>query len=199
MEDRMPSLGIIVVDDDPSICSFLRAAFTAEGHRCDAFLRGADAEAHLRNHLADLAMLDVFLTGENGIDLLSRLRALQADLQAVVMTAHVQLDSAARSVADGAVDYLAKPIEIEQLRELCRKAAESKRWASATDAAEVAPGASSAIVGRSPRMLAVFKDIGRVACSNVNVLVTGASGTGKELVARSIHAHSRRKDGPFIT
>ena len=194
----MPSLRIIVVDDDPSVCSFLQAAFSAEGHRCDVFVRGADAEAHLRNHPADLAMLDVFLNGENGIDLLSRLRALQPDLHAVVMTAHVQLESAARSVADGAVDYIGKPIGIDQLREICCRTAETKRRAPATPAAEGLSSVPSAIVGRSPRMLAVFKDIGRVASSNVNVLITGASGTGKELVARSIHAHSRRKEGPFI-
>ena len=194
----MPSLRIVVVDDDPSICSFLQAAFSAEGHKCEIFASGLDAEEHLRSHAADLAMLDVFLDGENGIDLLSRLRVLQPDLQAVVMTAHVQLESAARSVADGAVDYLAKPIEIEQIRHLCRKTAETKRRAQATHAAEEPPVGPSTIVGRSPQMLAVFKDIGRVAASNVNVLITGASGTGKELVARSIHAHSRRKDGPFI-
>ena len=194
----MPSLRIVVVDDDPSICSFLQATFTAEGHACETFARGADAEEHLRNHAVDLAMLDVFLQRENGIDLFSRLRALRPDLQAVVMTAHVQLESAARSVADGAVDYITKPIAIEQLRELCRKTAERRGRSQETHATEERPGARATIVGRSPRMLAVFKDIGRVASSNVNVLITGASGTGKELVARSIHAHSRRKDGPFI-
>jgi DNA-binding NtrC family response regulator len=193
----MRPLRIVVVDDDPSICAFLQAAFTAEGHSCETFLNALDAEIYVQQHSVNLAMLDVYLGDHNGIDFVSRFRAIQPDLHAVVMTAHVSLESAARSVADGAVDYISKPIAIEQLRELCRRTVETRSHnLQSPDSPPEMPGTS--IVGKSPRMLQVFKDIGRVASSNVNVLITGASGTGKELVARAIHAHSKRKNRPFV-
>lgn len=194
----MRSLRIVVVDDDPSTCSYLQVAFRADGHECETFLRSGEAESYLREHPADLVLLDVYLGPDNGIDLLSRFRRVRRDLHAVVMTAQVDLESAARSVADGAVDYISKPIEISQLRDLCRRTAEGR--SARTENADAPPGAASAasIVGRSPRMVQIFKDIGRVAMSNANVLITGASGTGKELVARAIHHHSGRKDQPFV-
>jgi DNA-binding NtrC family response regulator len=194
----MRSLRIVVVDDDPSICAFLQAAFTADGHQCETFLDANGAEAYLRDHPADLALLDVFLGRDNGIDLISRFHRLHPDLHAVVMTAQVDLKSAARSVADGAVDYISKPIEIAHLRELCSRTVESRARDKAESDIPQAPTAAVSIIGRSPRMLQIFKDIGRVAMSNANVLITGASGTGKELVARAIHDHSGRKDKPFV-
>jgi DNA-binding NtrC family response regulator len=194
----MRSLRIVVVDDDPSICAFLHAAFTADGHQCETFLDGTEAGTYLRDHSPDLAMLDVYLGRDNGIDLISRFRCLQPDLHAVVMTAQVDLESAARSVADGAVDYISKPIEIKQLRELCVRTAESRSREKSESDAEQTVASAASIIGRSPRMLQVFKDIGRVAMSNANVLITGASGTGKELVARAVHDHSARKDKPFV-
>ena len=194
----MRSLRIVVVDDDPTICAFLQAAFTADGHRCETFLRANEAEAYLREHSADLALLDVYLGRDNGIDLISRFHRLHPDLHAVVMTAQVDLESAARSVADGAVDYISKPIEINHLRELCSRTAESRTRGRSESEVQQAPAPAVSIIGRSPRMLQIFKDIGRVAMSNANVLITGASGTGKELVARAIHDHSGRKDKPFV-
>jgi DNA-binding NtrC family response regulator len=194
----MTPLNIIVIDDDPNICLFLEAALTAEGHACATFQNAPAAEAYLRKCGADLALIDVYLGPDNGIDLVRRLRELQPNLYAVVMTAHVSLDAAARSVADGAVDYISKPLDLAHLRELCRRTAETMRRAQQTRPEQQFPKSSGAIVGRSQRMLEVFKDIGRVASSDVNVLITGASGTGKELVARAIHAHSRRKERPFL-
>lgn len=194
----MRSLRIVVVDDDPSICVFLQAAFSADGHQCETFFDAGEAEAHLRERSADLAMLDVYLGDNNGIDLISRFRRLHPDLHAVVMTAQVDLESAARAVADGAVDYISKPIDIDQLRELCFRTSETLTRSAAKREVLPPPTSAVSIVGRSPRMLQIFKDIGRVAKSNANVLITGASGTGKELVARAIHAHSSRKEKPFV-
>ena len=196
----MRSLRVLVVDDDPDTCSFLQAVFGAEGHQCDAFLCASDAERHLRNHRADLALVDVYLGTDNGVDLVQRLRELQPDLHAVVMTAQVSLETAARSLAEGAVDYISKPLDISRIRELCRRTAELATHDARRSQAESASHSSpaTAMVGKSPRMLEVFKDIGRVASSNANVLITGASGTGKELVARAIHLHSKRAEQPFI-
>jgi len=193
----MRPLRVIVIDDEPSTCAFLQAAFTAEGHQCHTFVRPEDAERHLANAEADLAMVDVYLGAVNGIDLLSRLRELKPELYPVIMTAHVSVETAARSVAEGAVDYVSKPLTIEQLRSICQRA-RGFRAQKAEPLEEVAaPIHDSAIIGSSAKMLAIYNAIGRVAASNVNVLITGASGTGKELVARAIHQHSKRAQQPF--
>ncbi len=194
----MPPLRVVIIDDEPGTCSFLKAVFTAEGHDCHAFVRAEEAEAFLAEHEADLAMVDVYLGDVNGIDLLSRLRVLQPNLYPVIMTAHISVETAARSVTEGAVDYVSKPLTIEQLQAICLRAAgaraQTRRSAPVPETFELE---NSAMIGRSPKMLDVYKAIGRVAASNANVLITGASGTGKELVARAIHQHSRRAPNPF--
>jgi len=133
----------------------------------------------------------------NGIDLLSRLRALKPDLYPVIMTAHVSVETAARSVAEGAVDYVSKPLTIEQIRAICQRARGARAQKQEPAEEPATAGQDSAIIGSSAKMLAIYKAIGRVAASNVNVLITGASGTGKELVARAIHQHSKRAQQPF--
>lgn len=194
----MSGLRVIVIDDEPGTCSFLQAVFAAEGHDCHTFLRAEEAEHYLSSHEADLAMVDVYLGLVNGIDLLQRLRALQPQLYPVVMTAHISVETAARSVAEGAVDYVSKPLTIDQIRQICSRA-EALRQQNRRPHAQESKSAlgESAIIGRSPKMLEVYKAIGRVAPSNANVLITGASGVGKELVARAIHAHSKRANQPF--
>lgn len=194
----MSALRVMVIDDEPATCAFLQAVFSAEGHECHAFSRAEDAERFLTLNDVDLAMVDVYLGLVNGIDLLRRLRALQPQLYPVVMTAHVSLETAARSVAEGAVDYVSKPITVDQIKQICDRAATLRRQNRRIATAESEPElAESAILGRSPKMLEVYKAVGRVAPSNVNVLITGASGVGKELVARAIHEHSKRSDKPF--
>ncbi len=188
---------VIVIDDEPNTCAFLQAAFTAEGHQCQTFVRPEEAERYLAGADADLAMVDVYLGAMNGIDLLSRLRALKPDLYPVIMTAHVSVETAARSVAEGAVDYVSKPLTIEQIRAICQRARGARAQKQEPAEEPAAPVPHSAIIGSSPKMLAIYKAIGRVAASNANVLITGASGTGKELVARAIHQHSKRAQQPF--
>jgi len=193
----MRPLRVIVIDDEPNTCAFLQAAFSADGHECHTFVRPEEAERYLAAADADLAMVDVYLGAVNGIDLLSRLRSLKPELYPVIMTAHVSVETAARSVAEGAVDYVSKPLTIEQIRAICQRARGFRAPKTEPSEEASAPVHDSAIIGGSPKMLAVYKAIGRVAASNVNVLITGASGTGKELVARAIHQHSKRAQQPF--
>lgn len=193
----MHPLRVIVIDDEPNTCSFLQAVFTAEGHQCRTFVRPEDAEQYLSSAEADLAMVDVYLGAVNGIDLLSRLRALRPKLYPVIMTAHISVETAARSLKEGAIDYLSKPLTIDQIRALVARADGFRSQSQEQKAVPPPQPQESAIVGGSPKMLEVYKAIARVAASNVNVLITGASGTGKELVARAIHQHSQRSQQPF--
>lgn len=193
----MQTLRVLVVDDDPSTCSFLKAVLTAEGHQCETFLRANEAEEHLALHEPDLAMVDVYLGESNGIDVLQRLLALRRGMYAVIMTAHVSVETAARSLTEGAVDYLSKPLSVDQVRAVAARAGAFRAQRHDQIPPPPPEPSDSAIVGRSPRMLEVYKAIGRVAASNVNVLISGASGTGKELVARAIHQHSKRARSVF--
>jgi len=192
----MQPLRVVVIDDEPSTCAFLQAVFVAEGHECRTFVRAVEAEQYLAANEADLAMVDVYLGPVNGIDVLQRLKELRPRIYPVIMTANVSVETAARAISEGAVDYVSKPLTAEQIRAIAKRA-DGFRQQQQISAPVVEESQDSAIVGRSPKMLEVYKVIGRVAASNVSVLITGASGTGKELVARAIHQHSKRNDQPF--
>ncbi len=195
----MEPLRVVVIDDEANTCAFLRAVFEAEGHTCHTFLQAEEGEQYLASNEADLVMVDVYLGPLNGIDLLQKLRTARPNIYPVIMTANVSVETAARALAEGAIDYVSKPLTAEQIRSIAARADAFRL--QQRQASKVAPQPDepqdSAIIGRSPKMLEVYKAIGRVAASNVSVLITGASGTGKELVARAIHQHSKRKDMPF--
>jgi DNA-binding NtrC family response regulator len=193
----MQALRVVVIDDESNTCAFLKAVFEAEGHVCHTFLRPEEAEQSLAANEADLAMVDVYLGAQNGIDVLQRLRALRPKLYPVIMTANVSVETAAKALSEGAVDYVSKPLTVEQIRSIASRAQAFRLQQKEAAPTAVEEPQDSAIVGRSPKMLDVYKAVGRVAASDVSVLITGPSGTGKELVARAIHQHSKRKDQPF--
>jgi DNA-binding NtrC family response regulator len=193
----MEPLRVVVIDDEPNTCTFLQAVFEAEGHACSTFLRADEAEQYLAANQADLVMVDVYLGALNGIDLLQRLKTVSPNVYPVIMTANVSVETAARALSEGAVDYVSKPLTAEQIRAIAARADGFRFQQRAPKVLAFDEPQDSAIIGRSPKMLEVYKAIGRVAASNVSVLITGTSGTGKELVARAIHQHSKRKDHPF--
>jgi len=193
----MQPLRVVVIDDEVNTCTFLRTVFEAEGHVCHTFVRAEEAEQFLSNNPTDLAMVDVYLGSLNGSDLLQRLKAQQPGIYPVIMTANVSVETAARALSEGAIDYVSKPLTVDQVRAIAKRADGFRGQRKETPPPAPDDPQDSAIIGRSPKMLDVYKAIGRVAASNVSVLITGASGTGKELVARAIHGHSKRKDHPF--
>jgi DNA-binding NtrC family response regulator len=193
----MEPLRVVVVDDEVNTCTFLRTVFEAEGHECHAFVRAEEAEQFLLSNPTDLVMVDVYLGSLNGIDLLQRLKTQQPAMYPVIMTANVSVETAARALSEGAIDYVSKPLTVGQIRAIATRADGFREQRKQIPPPEMEEPQDSAIIGRSSKMLDVYKAIGRVAASNVSVLITGASGTGKELVARAIHGHSKRKDHPF--
>jgi len=188
-------LRVLVVDDDKSICRWLNAVLTAEGYECRVVRSVEEAEPLLRDGFIDLALLDIYIGQANGLEFLEKLRTLQPECKCVMMTAHASVETVARSVSGGALEYLSKPLLIDELLGLLRKLTGPRQTPSPAPKDSFAP--ESAIIGRSPKMLEVYRAVARVAPSTASVLITGASGSGKELVARAIHTHSARADMPF--
>src|SRR6516225_10059201 len=188
-------LQILIVDDDQSICRWLDAVLTAEGYRCRIAHSCEEAEPLLDEAAFQLALLDIYLGTQNGLEFLEKLKSLQPACNCVMMTAHATVETVARSVAQGALEYLSKPLLIDDLLAVVRRMETRRQPPSQAAKESRSPG--TAIVGRSPKMLEVYRAIARVAPSDATVLITGASGTGKELVARAIHAHSRRAQTSF--
>ncbi len=188
---------VLVVDDEESTRKFLHSVLTAEGYDCRLADSLEQAEVLLRQSRIDLALVDLYLGTANGLNVLDLLKVIQPQCKCVIMTAHATMETVARSLSGGALEYLSKPLLIDDLLVLVRKV-QSTRPQLTKDTRPEELSLETAIVGRSPKMLEVYRAIARVAASNASVLITGASGTGKELVARAIHAHSARAQMPFI-
>jgi len=187
---------ILVVDDDRATRQWIASVLEAEGYVCHQARNRQEAESFLHRGEIDLALVDIYLGADNGVDFLRQIKAMQPGCDCVMMTAHASVETMARAVKDGAAEYLGKPLRIDDLLELVRRL-ESRRQ-SRSNAPEVVEELEpegfegTAIVGRSPRMLEVYRSIARVAPTDATVLIIGPSGSGKERVARAIHAHSRR-------
>ena len=195
---------VLVVDDEPTICWGFERLLREDGHEV---LVAASAEAGLklaREHPIALVLLDVRLPGESGLSALPKFRAATADAPLIVMTAFGDLETAVTAVRQGASDYLTKPFSLAEAGEACRRALrraetqlgeEPQRFGNGRRSAAVP---SQQLVGNSAAMQKVFRQIALVAASELSVLITGETGTGKELVAAAIHRHSERKDQPYL-
>lgn len=188
---------ILVVDDDDSTRSFLTSVLTAEGYQCLTANDIASAEAVLRQEPVQLAFLDLYLGTSNGLNVLDLIKVLQPQCACVIMTAHMSVETVAKSITSGAVEYLGKPLLIDDLLAVVRRV-QAGRVPAQDAAQDQDEGPESAIIGRTPKMLEVYRAVARVAPTDVSVLILGASGTGKELVARAIHDHSNRFKMPFV-
>jgi two-component system nitrogen regulation response regulator GlnG len=188
---------ILVVDDDAAVCWALEQALTGGGYRVVVAADAAAGRRAARRHRPDLVITDVRMPGESGLDLLATLREEFPNLPVVVTTAHGTMETAVEAVSRGAFDYLPKPLDLERTLDVVKRAlGEDPLAASAQPAGEVA--GTSAIIGATPAMQEVYRRIAAAAATDLGVLVTGDSGTGKELVARALHRYSKRREGAFI-
>ncbi|MAI30736.1 MAG: sigma-54-dependent Fis family transcriptional regulator [Rhodopirellula sp.] len=191
---------ILVVDDEPSICWGFERLLTDQGHNV---LTASSAEEGLEKAAAqqiDLLVLDVRLPGEDGISALPRFRHAIGDAPVVIMTAFGDLETAVAAIHGGASDYLTKPFKLEDASRVCEAMLLQSQEAETPefDTADLEPSGAAVIVGRSAAMQQVFRRIALVADSELSVLITGETGTGKELVAAAIHRHSRRRDESYV-
>jgi two-component system nitrogen regulation response regulator GlnG len=190
---------LLIIDDEEAVCWALERAFKAEGYSVAVASSAEEAFKLVERRRPNAIILDVRLPGMDGLAALGRLRELSQEAPIIVITAHGNLDTAVRAVAEGAFEYLAKPFDLNQALEVVGRAV-NQRPAEATPSAASAakPGPSEDIVGRSPPMQVVYKRIALVAPRDACVLITGESGTGKEVAARAIHRYSLRRDRPFL-
>ena len=188
---------ILVVDDEESIIWIFRKLVEGMGH---AFLSSATAEKAIqiaRTEQPELVFMDVKLPGMDGLSALEEVRRVSARSKFIVITAHGSLDTAVRALKLGAVEYLAKPIDLDRARSLVELALKGVSVSREVEKLRGAPAGMSGIIGKSSVMQEVFKKVAAVAASEANVLLVGESGTGKELLARAVHYNSARSSGPF--
>jgi len=184
-----------VVDDDRSIRWVLERALTRAGVRVRGFESADQLPGLLAEEKPDAIVSDIRMPGLNGLDLLDVMRARAPEVPVIIMTAHSDLDSAVASYRGGAFEYLPKPFDVDEAVSLTLRAIEHHRLEPGE---ALAAGPVPEIIGAAPAMQDVFRAIGRLSGSHLSVLITGESGSGKELVAKALHNHSPRAGKPFI-
>ncbi|GAB3746785.1 nitrogen regulation protein NR(I) [Lysobacter olei] len=196
---------IWVVDDDRGVRLVLATALRDAGYHVEAFESAGDALAALdTRHAPDLLFTDVRMPGDDGLVLLEKLKARLPQLPVVVMSAYTDVASTAGAFRGGAHEFLSKPFDLDEAVALAAQAIvrrdESAELADADLPVEpeVTPDAATTLIGHTPAMRALFRAIGRLAQAPLSVLITGETGTGKELVARALHRESPRADGPYV-
>src|SRR6186713_1089638 len=186
---------IWIVDDDQSIRFVLEKALAREDLAVRSFTNPRDVLAALEDDEPQVLVSDIRMPGGSGIELLNKIKAKHRELPVIIMTAYSDLDSAVSAFQGGAFDYLPKPFDVPKAVDLIRRAVEESLHEGGNDA----PAAQvPEILGQAPAMQDVFRAIGRLSQSIVTVLITGESGSGKELVANALHKHSPRASGPFV-
>jgi two-component system nitrogen regulation response regulator GlnG len=197
----MPESTILLIDDEVSLRYSIERALADDSIRVLSVEKGREGVARVRSSVPDLVLLDVRLPDMSGLEVLAEIRDIDQKIPVVIITAFGTTDSAIEATKRGAFEYLLKPFDLNQLRDVVHRALEvgklaNRPTAMITDDATLRNG--DVIIGRSSIMQDVFKAIGRVAGSEVNVLLLGESGVGKELVARAIYQHSRRSQDIFL-
>ena len=193
---------ILIADDERSIRWVLKESLTGAGHEVVEAENGSRALEILRAGQVDLAFLDIRMPEVNGLDVVTTAKDEDLPTTLVVMTAQTTMGNAVEAMKRGAYDYLTKPFDLDVVKLLVDRVAEARRLS--TDV-HILKGELKKrfeigvdIIGASPAMQTIYKLLGRVAQNDATVLIQGESGTGKELIAKAIHFHSPRWEGPFV-
>ena len=203
---------VLVVDDDEKICWAFEQFLESEGFAPSVANNAEEGLRKIQAEQPDVIFLDVRLPGMSGLDALEQIKELQANAAVVIMTAYDDVETTIEAMRLHAFDFLSKPIDLEAVKAVLDRASKTETerrriadGATSDVASSVDPSASTAgeqghrLVGKSEQMREIYKLIGVMASNTITVLIEGDTGTGKELIARAIHANSSRKDGPFIS
>jgi len=191
---------VLVVDDELNIRDGIAAALAGDERRIRTASSGAQAVEIIRKSPPfDVIITDLRMRGEiGGLELVKRAHALCPVTAIIVITAYGTIETAVEAMKLGAIDYLAKPLDLKHLRNIVRNAIEKQSLLRENIQLRKRLAGEARIIARSPQMKKVMEIVEQVAASDVTVLITGESGTGKEMVARAIHEKSSRRDGPFV-
>mgnify|MGYP006284123365 CR=1 FL=1 len=198
--ERSDAGRVLIIEDDDQTRSLVQQVLEAEGYRVESAPSGETGERELEDGSFDVVLLDLELPGAHGLELLSRASERDARARFVIITGHGSVDSAVRAMRLGALDYLTKPLRREELLVAIERALD--QGALQQEVAELRrqtrKGVWRRVIGTSGPMQRVFERIEKVAPTRVTVLLSGETGTGKELLARGLHDLSPRSDGPFV-
>jgi DNA-binding NtrC family response regulator len=195
-------MNILVVDDEEVLQDVLTFLIRKEGHNVLSALSGEEGLRVLEREEVDLVLLDLMLPGMHGMDVLREIRRRDPDQVVIVITAFSSIESAVQAMREGAFHYIPKPFKNEEVLLTIRRGLEQRRLASENRSLKEQLRQRFGfdnIIGKSKPMQQVYEMIRLAAPAKSNIMILGESGTGKELVAKAIHHHSRRADGPFIT
>ena len=191
---------ILVVDDDRSICKLMGSILEMESYPFRVAMSGEQALRAMDEEQFDILVSDIYLGDDSGLHLLEHIKAINADAEVVIMTAHGSMETAAHAVQNGAFDYISKPFVIDEMLGILHRIEEKFRLVQdSTVGAELADTfPNTEIIGATPKMVEIYKKVAKIARTDSPVLVVGDSGSGKELVARAVHSHSQRAAAPFL-
>jgi DNA-binding NtrC family response regulator len=195
-------ISILIVDDEESVRDSLYNWFIEDGYHVECAANAKEALNLIEQKDFSIVLADLKMPGMDGLEMQRRIKTLNPEAIVIIMTAFATVDSAVRALKDGAFDYITKPFDPDDLSHLIRNASKQIMLKAENDALRdkiVSLENIDDIIGSSPAMLQVLKEVESVAQSNASVIITGESGTGKELIARAIHANSSRRYFPLVS
>jgi DNA-binding NtrC family response regulator len=189
---------LLVIDDEPNILTTVRRSLELEGYAVEVAANAASGLGKLADNDIDLVLLDVMMPGESGLEVLPKIRGASPETIVVMMSGNATIETAVQATKAGAHDFIEKPLSGDKLLLTVQNALTFARLRYENARLRGRTQADFAMIGRGAAMRAIFDKVGKTAPSTGRVLITGENGTGKELVARAIHQHSKRSDGPFV-
>jgi two-component system nitrogen regulation response regulator GlnG len=188
---------ILIADDDRSIRTVLTQALGRSGYQVRTTSSAATLWRWVEDGEGDLVITDVLMPDENGLDLVPRIKRIRPDLPVLVMSAQSTILTAVQSTQRGAFEYLPKPFDLGELLSIVDRALKQPALQAPVEASK-APEDNLPLIGRSGSMQEIYRVIARLTTTDLTVMITGESGSGKELVARALHDYGRRRQGPFV-
>ena len=194
----MTRASVLIVDDEPGVRSALSGVLRDEGYEVESVASGEDCVDRLLRDVFDVVVLDVWLPGIDGLATLGRLRQMKIDSQVVMISGHGNIESAVKAIKMGAFDFVEKPLSLEKTLLVVRNALQRRRLEAENRALRARADRAGKMVGESLIIRQLREQVAMAAPTNGRVLIFGENGTGKELVARTVHALSRRRNQPFV-
>lgn len=197
----MSEVKILVIDDDPFIRDLLAKVLINEGYKVDTAEDGVKATEKISSEFYDVLITDLRMPEMDGMQLMYKALELQPDIDIIIITAYASIENAVEAIKRGAFDYIEKPFRLEKIRLVVKRALEQKFYKKEHERLKKEVERKYAfgnVIGKSEAMIKILDTAEHVAKFDISILILGASGTGKEIIAKAIHYNSHRKDEPFI-